>query len=237
MSSGLFREVRDVSAPRGTRFSALPVSVLVHVLLVIAIVVIPLLATDVLPLPNHPLDSWVPAVTAPPPPPPPSTARRIPTTMTANPDAAPAVAPSGFGRETALEPSEPSADAPGATAGVVPGGVDNGAGLKDTPPPPPPPVPEKPYRIVDTLRQPRKIVDVAPVYPELARQSRVEGVVIIEAIIAPEGNVREARVLRSHPLLDGAALTAVRQWRFTPTLLNGVPVPVVMTVTVNFTLR
>jgi protein TonB len=61
--------------------------------------------------------------------------------------------------------------------------------------------------------------------------------VIIEAIIGPDGRVQEAKVLRSIPLLDAAALDAVRQWQFTPTLLNGVPVPVIMTVTVNFTLQ
>jgi protein TonB len=60
--------------------------------------------------------------------------------------------------------------------------------------------------------------------------------VIIEATIAADGHVMNARILRSLPLLDQAALEAVRQWQYTPTLLNGVPVPVVMTVTVTFTL-
>jgi protein TonB len=61
--------------------------------------------------------------------------------------------------------------------------------------------------------------------------------VIIEATIGPTGTVQDARILRSIPLLDAAALEAVRQWEYTPTLLNGVPVPVLMTITVNFTLR
>ena len=65
----------------------------------------------------------------------------------------------------------------------------------------------------------------------------MQGIVIIEAIIGKDGNVKDAKVLRSVPLLDQAALEAVRQWRFTPTLLNNVPVEVVMTVTVNFTLN
>ena len=65
----------------------------------------------------------------------------------------------------------------------------------------------------------------------------MQGVVIVEATIGPDGKVSDARVLRSIPLLDQAALDAVRQWVFTPTLLNGVPVPVIMTVTVNFTLQ
>jgi protein TonB len=65
----------------------------------------------------------------------------------------------------------------------------------------------------------------------------VSGIVIIEATIGKDGSVRDARVLRSVPLLDQAALDAVRQWRFTPTLLNNEPVEVIMTVTVNFTLN
>jgi protein TonB len=65
----------------------------------------------------------------------------------------------------------------------------------------------------------------------------VQGIVIIEATIGPDGKVQDARVLRSIPLLDAAALDAVRGWEFTPTLLNNQPVPVVMTVTVQFSLQ
>ena len=72
-------------------------------------------------------------------------------------------------------------------------------------------------------------------HPPIAQSARVQGVVIIEATIGPTGKVQDARVLRSIPLLDQSALDAVRR-EFTPTLLNGVPVPVIMTVTVQFTL-
>jgi protein TonB len=78
---------------------------------------------------------------------------------------------------------------------------------------------------------------MAPVYPAIARAAHVEGVVILEAVIGENGAVRDVRVLRSIQLLDDAATEAVRQWRFTPTLLNGQAVPVVMTVTVAFKLR
>ncbi|MND07525.1 Gram-negative bacterial tonB protein [compost metagenome] len=64
----------------------------------------------------------------------------------------------------------------------------------------------------------------------------MQGVVIIEATISTTGTVTDVRVLRSIPLLDQAAIDAVRQWQYSPTLLNGVPVPVIMTVTVQFTL-
>jgi len=85
-------------------------------------------------------------------------------------------------------------------------------------------------------KQPTKTKHVNPTYPPIAQSARVQGVVIIEAVIGPTGKVQEARVLRSIPLLDQAALDAVRQWEFTPTLLNNQPVPVIMTVTVQFTL-
>jgi TonB family protein len=92
-----------------------------------------------------------------------------------------------------------------------------------------------PLRVGGSVHQPRKIKDVKPVYPAIAQSAHVGGVVVIEATIGPDGKVIDAKVLRSVPLLDQAALDAVRQWEYTPTLLNGVPVPVLVTVTVNFT--
>jgi protein TonB len=87
------------------------------------------------------------------------------------------------------------------------------------------------------LRPPAKIHHVAPEYPSIARSARVSGTVILEAVIAEDGRVEDVRVLRSIRLLDDAAADAVRQWRFTPTLLNGMPVRVLMTVTVSFALN
>jgi protein TonB len=78
---------------------------------------------------------------------------------------------------------------------------------------------------------------VRPVYPRFALEARVQGLVIVEATIGADGRVVNARVLRSVPLLDEAALEAVRQWEFVPTHLNGVPVPVIMSVTVAFQLQ
>ena len=103
-------------------------------------------------------------------------------------------------------------------------------------PPSPPPPPAKPVRL-SAYEMPRKVHDVAPIYPAIAQRASVEGVVIIEAVIAVDGSVRDARVLRSVPLLDRAALDAVKQWRYAPTRLNGVAVPVIVTVTVQFRLQ
>jgi TonB family protein len=139
--------------------------------------------------------------------------------------------------------------------GVV-GGVGAGRGRQGGPvqlgaapaPPPPPPPPATDattgpdwalgaIRVGGGIKPPTKVRHVNPAYPVIAQSARVQGVVILEARIGIDGKVTNARVLRSIPLLDQAALEAVRQWEYTPTLLNGVPVPVIMTVTVNFTLQ
>lgn len=95
----------------------------------------------------------------------------------------------------------------------------------------------QPLRVGGNIRTPTKVKDVKPVFPADAQAAGVQGVVILETIIDEQGNIANARVLRSIPMLDSAALGAVSQWQFTPTLLNGTPVGVMMTVTVNFTLQ
>ena len=96
--------------------------------------------------------------------------------------------------------------------------------------------PNQPVRVGGQIKAPTQISKVQPVYPLEARQARVQGIVIMEAIIGFDGRVTDVKVLRSVPLLDQAAVDAVRQWVYTPTLLNGAPVPVIMTVTVTFNL-
>lgn len=111
-------------------------------------------------------------------------------------------------------------------------------------PPPPPPPPgggyaqgDQPVRVGGNVKAPTKIKDVRPIYPQEALAAKLQGVVIIEATIDTSGLVSDAKILRSIPPLDQAALDAVRQWEFTPTFLDGRPVPVIMTVTVNFTVQ
>ena len=99
---------------------------------------------------------------------------------------------------------------------------------------PPWPAAEGAVRVGSGISAPRQIKKVNPVYPSAAQRERVQGVVILEAIIDTDGKVKDARVLRSVPLLDQAALDAVKQWEYTPTLKDGKPVPVVMTVTTTF---
>jgi TonB family protein len=168
----------------------------------------------------------------------------------------PADAPISFDVTLAFAPgTETSLVAHGGPAGVsrggrtgsggfgVVGGVVGGvpAGAVPAPPPPPPPPPPGwaagAIRVGGNVLQPTKTKHVNPEYPPIAQSARVQGVVIIEAIIGADGRVQDARILRSIPLLDQAALDAVKQWEFTPTMLNGAPVPVISTITVQFTLN
>lgn len=127
--------------------------------------------------------------------------------------------------------------------GIADGRVESGAGgataveatgVTGTSAPPPP---GAPVRVGGNIKTPERVRYVPPVYPEIAVVARESGVVIIEATIGADGAVTDAHVIRSIALLDQAALDAVRQWKYRPTTLNGVSVPVIMTVTVNFTLQ
>ena len=232
----MFGDVVTPSIKVGSqKWYTVPLSIIAHVAIFAAIIIIPLMATDVLPTPPS-MMAFVAAPPPPPPPPPPAPAAPQPKMEpgpVTNPNAAPIEAPKEIKPETGL----PSVGVPGGVEGGVPGGVVGGVvgGLPEAPPPPPPPT--APVRVGGAIRAPTKVRDVKPVYPPIAQSARVSGVVIIEATIGADGRVKDAKVLRSIPLLDQAALDAVKQWQFTPTLLNSVPVPVIMTVTVNFTLQ
>ena len=98
--------------------------------------------------------------------------------------------------------------------------------------------PQAPVRVGGTIKPPAKTRDVRPEYPAAAQAAGIDGVVILEVTIGVDGVVTDAKILRSIPQLDTAAIDAVRQWTFTPTVMpdSGQPVPIIMTVTVNFTL-
>jgi protein TonB len=128
----------------------------------------------------------------------------------------------------------------GGVAGGVPGGVVGGL-LSSTapvaPPPPPKPVKREPIRVGGNVQESKLIRKIDPVYPELAKRARVTGRVILIVTVDEEGAVSDIRISSGHPLLNDAAVTAVKQWRYSPTLLNGEPVPVTATVTVFFNLK
>lgn len=146
--------------------------------------------------------------------------------------AAPVTAPSGIEPESGLEPGAGGVD------GGIPGGLPDGVvgGLPDGAPSTGPAA-IGPLRAGVGIAPPRKIKDVKPVYPQLAVAEQASGVVIIEATIGFDGKVVDVRVLRSIPALDKAALDAVRQWEYAPSLMNGMPVQVVMTVLVTFAIQ
>jgi protein TonB len=241
MSEQLFREVAHPTVRVGSKtWKTVPLSIAAHALALGGLIAVPLMATGALPSPQSVILYIAPPDVPSPPRQPAAPPDPVPASpvQTPNPDAAPTVEPTTIRAEPAEVPRMSglaSPLAPGVPIGLgVPGGL---APLPTQPAPPAPPPPAEPRRVGGHIKEPAKIHDVRPIYPSIALAAKVEGIVIIEATIGRDGSVIDARVLRSVPLLDRAALEAVRQWRFTPTLLNGSPVPVILTVTVNFTLR
>jgi protein TonB len=112
--------------------------------------------------------------------------------------------------------------------------------LEPVAPPPPPPAPvlkTERIRRGGVVQAANLIHQVSPIYPRLAQQARAQGVVVLAAVISKEGTVDSLRVVSGHPLLNQAALDAVKQWLYRPTMLNGDPVEVETTITVTFTLQ
>ena len=236
MPRDLFGAVTDPPAHIGTRSRlTLPLSLAAHALALIVLVVVPLVATDVLPIPDDVIGVVLDHPILPPDPPRPIPPQARATAPPVNPDAAPLVAPNDITPEPPPRPPTDVGTAQDSTSlGTVIGTADAGRFAEPTPPPAPPPTAT--VQVGGAITAPTKIHDVAPVYPPTARAARIQGVVIIQATIGVDGSVVGAEVLRPLVFLDQAALDAVRQWRFTPTQLNGLPVAVIMTVTVHFRL-
>jgi protein TonB len=180
----------------------------------------------------------------PPPPPPPAAPKPAPEVVAKPTPTVGAAAPVEAPVEIAPEPPPVHFDEEGVVGGVpggMPGGVVGGVpgGLAaDIPPPPPlPPAPREPVRVGGSVEQPTLLHRVDPVYPQLAVAANIEGSVILEALVDEEGRVLDLRVLRSAGVLDKAALAAVRQWRYSPVLLNGRPEKFILTVVVTFRLE
>jgi len=231
MPRELFGDVTRPSISVGNqKWYTLPLSLISHSAIVVILIALPILAPAVMPSVFADEDpTWITTSLPKPPPAPATLATPKPQV---NPNLAPVVAPDTITREN---PDLPEfVDKP--IVGVI-GGSDN---LEHVLAPPPvvvaPPKPIEPLRVGGTIRSPQRIRNVDPAYPTIALSARIQGIVIIEATIGADGRVVNARVLRSVPMLDQSALDAVRQWEYTPTMLNGVPVPVIMTVTVQFTL-
>lgn len=232
MPRDLFGDVVRPSISIGSRkWYTLPVSLLSHSFAVGLLIALPLLAPSMLPeVWKGDVIAYMTVLPTPPPPPAPTIRRDIAEPATVNQNSFPIDAPTGFTKEPALPDFETAHTSPGVIIGDITDGPEE-------PIAPKPIAPVEPVRVGGSIRAPQKVRDVAPVYSAVAQAARIEGIVILEATIGIDGQVVNARVLRSVPFLDQPALDAVRQWQFTPTLLNGVPVPVLMTVTVRFTLK
>lgn len=242
MPQELLRDVLragDASSRARRGWRLLPLSIALHALALAALMIIPLTAEVDPPDPPPPSFGLVHVMTVAPPPGPPAPPRVDSPPRPKQPDAAPIIAPEGIRDETPPEPSV--AGPPGmpdlGSAGLDPNGTP-GALVGSFVPflVVQPPVPQAPVRPGGVIREPRKLVHVPPEYPSIARAAGVEGVVILEAVLDERGAVADVRVIRSVTLLNDAAVQAVRRWRYTPTLLNGVPVQVLMTITVQFKL-
>jgi len=223
------------------------VSAIAHVVTIVTLVLIPLIQTQALTVPPVDMSLWAPKIEPPKPVEVFSAQPRVQKYTAADPRIL--TAPESIPSQIVYvdEPVNP-------IVGFVPSAGNNSIGslLRDlvnkrpevveppvppAPPPPPPAVkPSGPIR-VSHLEHADLVHQVNPVYPPLAKQTRVQGVVVLEALISKDGAVESLRVVTGHPLLTQAALDAVKQWRYRPTMLNGEPIEVITTVTVTFTLQ
>ena len=235
--------------PGRGRARALPVSLVFHGLAAGAVIALPALTTELPPVQAGMVNETIyiprmPVVAIASPPPPTVPPRRSPETrprMARSQDPAPVPA-TGTGRAVPADISSIAGDPVGDDAqplcftnctggdptGLILPGVPQGTDDVGDPPI---------RRAGRDVTPPAKLAGNPPVYPELARRVHLEGDVVIECTIDPSGRVVNATVTKSVPLLDQAALDAVASWRYRPTLVDGVPVPVLMTVTVRFRIR
>jgi len=211
------------------------------------LILIPLIYTEA--LPKTMMATMLTAPPPPPPPPPPPVTQQI---VKVKPqvhlmDAGKLMAPKVIPKDIKIikEEAEPDMGSVGAVGGV-PGGVAGGSmggvlggviGGMGSAPPPPKPKQTGPLRVGGNVQAAKIINRVQPIYPPLARQTRISGTVRLHAIIGKDGTIQSLEVVSGHPLLQQAALDAVRQWRYQPTLLNGDPVDVDTTIDVIFSLN
>ncbi|MDQ2711576.1 MAG: energy transducer TonB [Acidobacteriota bacterium] len=232
----------------GTQKTKKPYTVVVSLLFQIGIICLmilaPLLYTQT--LPNAQLKSMLMAPPPPPPPPPrpPAIVKARPTTMTRTLASSVLVAPRVMAKQfPAAEQVSAAPDIGATTASDVGNGnplLYGSTGPAAQPIPPPPTAtsrpPAKTVRVGGGVAEANLLHKVQPLYPALARSARVQGAVEFTAVISKEGRIENLQLLRGHPLLVNAAREAILQWQYRPTMLNGEPVEVVTTITVNFTL-
>ena len=217
-------------------------SLVLQVLLVGFLVLVPLIYTEA--LPKAQLVSFLVAPPPPPPPPPPAAeviraVKVIQTDIVDGQLRAPTKIPEKVQMITEDEPPPTmSSGVVGGVPGGVPGGQMGGVlgGIISSTPVAVPKVAPSRVRVSQGVVSGLAISQPKPLYPQMARMARVQGAVVLQAVISKSGAIENLRVVSGHPMLQQSALDAVRQWRYRPYLLNGEPVEVETQITVNFNL-
>jgi len=223
------------------------ISMVLQIAFLALLILIPLIYTEA--LPKTLMSSILLAPPPPPPPPPPPAAVQV---VHVKPvahlmEAGKLVAPKAIPKDVKIiKEEEAPPDVGAGMVGGVPGGVAGGSmggviggvigGAGSSAAPPPPKVTPKRITVGGNVQAAHLVNRVQPVYPPLARQTRISGTVKLHAIIGKNGAVEQLQVVSGHPLLVQSALDAVRQWRYQPTLLNGEPVEVDTEIDVIFSL-
>ena len=217
---------------------SLLISVALQSLLIGALVLIPLIYTEA--LPKAMLSTFVVAPPPPPPPPPISTVKVRQVKMAQVFKTHETVAPTVIPKKIEVEKDQAPDVAPSAQDNGIPGGTGDVLGgiAGNGPAMPPPPKPQTPQRITlgGQVVAAKLINKVPPQYPEVAKTAHVTGTVVLHAIISKSGDIEQLQLVSGPPLLAKAAMDAVTQWRYKPTVLNGQPVEVDTTINVVFAL-
>ena len=229
----------------GKRGATTLLSFVLQAILLGILILIPLIYTEA--LPKQQLMTFLVAPPPPPPPPPPPAAQQIKVVkqIISEINNGQLRAPTKIPEKVQMikEEEAPPAAGIGGVVGGVPGGIPGGqmggviGGIISSTPVAVPKVatPQR-VRVSQGVSQGLLIHQVKPTYPPLARQARIQGAVVLQAVIAKDGSIQGLHVVSGHPMLTGSAVEAVKQWRYKPYFLNGEPVEVETVVTVNFTL-
>lgn len=226
------------------RAPATVLSFVLQFVLVGIVILIPLIFTQALPIKQELATTLIAPPPPPPPPPPPAATPKVSKPVTSEIESGRLLAPTKIPKKIAMikEEAAPPPSAPGVMGGV-PGGVPGGqmggviGGVIGSVPTAAPKL-EQPKRIVVSqgVVEGLLVRKVTPEYPPIARTAHIQGSVQLSAVIGKDGKIENVQVISGHPMLAQAALNAVKQWRYKPYVLNGQPVEVQTTITVNFTL-
>lgn len=221
-------------------------SFIIQGVIVFILILIPLIYTEA--LPKQLLTTFLVAPAPPPPPPPPAAAvqrivKPVARLIQQGKMMAPTVIPKKVEmiKEEELPPDVGAVGVVGGVPGGVPGGQAGGVlggiigGSGPGLPPPPKPTQSR-IRVGGNVQAAKMVRQVQPIYPQIAKTAHVSGTIILHAVISKDGSVQELTYISGPPLLMKAAMDAVREWRYQPTLLNGEPVEVDTTISVIFTL-